>query len=93
MTERGSPSAPQRLELQIDGVFDEEEARHLTHLLARFAPRQRVRVYFHHVRQFHDRVVAILARELSAPYGRNIELVGLSQHHLRVFRYMTGNHP
>ncbi len=93
MIEHASSSPPLRLDLRVDGVFDEEEARHLSGLLARFAPRQRVRVYFHHVRQFHDRVVAILARELTAPYGQNIELVGLSQHHLRVFRYMTGSHP
>jgi hypothetical protein len=91
MFEHGSTASAQRLDLQVDGVFDEEEARHLVSLLARFAPRQRVRVYFHHVRQFHDRVVALLVGELTAPYGRNIELAGLSQHQLRVLRYMTGS--
>ena len=89
MIEHGSPSP--RLDLQVDGVFYEDEARHLASILARVAPWQRVRVYFHHVRQFHDRVMAMLAGELSAPYGRNIELVGLSRHHHRILRYMTAH--
>lgn len=88
MNEHGSTA--ERLELRVQGVFDEDEARHLAEVLSRVAPRQRVRVHFHHVRHFHDHVVAMLAHELSASYGRNIELVGLSQHQHRMLRYMTG---
>lgn len=88
MNEQGSAGA--ELEFRVQGVFDEEEARHLAEILSRVAPRQRVRVHFHHVRLFHDHVVAMLAHELSASYGRNIELVGLSQHQHRMLRYMTG---
>lgn len=89
MLEHGSPASSKRIDLQVDGIFDEEEATRLVSVLARLAPWQRVRVHFHHVIQFHDRVVAMLARELSATYGRNIELVGLSRHQLRVLQYMT----
>lgn len=89
MSEQTSSGA-ERLELRVQGVFDEDEARHLTEVLSRVAPRQRVRVHFHHVRLFHDHVVALLAHELASSYGRNIELVGLSQHQHRMLRYMTG---
>ncbi len=89
MNEHPSSSA-ERLELRVQGVFDEDEARQLAQVLSRVAPRQRVRVHFHHVRHFHDHVVAVLAQELAASYGRNIELVGLSQHQHRLFRYVTG---
>jgi hypothetical protein len=89
MNEHPSSSA-ERLELRVQGVFDEDEARQLAEVLSRVAPRQRVRVHFHHVRHFHDHVVALLAHELAASYGRNIELVGLSQHQHRLFRYVTG---
>jgi hypothetical protein len=82
----------ERLELRIQGVFDEDEARKLAEVLSRVAPRRRVRVHFHHVRLFQDHVVAVLAQELASTYGRNIELVGLSQHQHRMLRYLTGAH-
>jgi hypothetical protein len=87
LAQGSSKAAP--LELQVGGVFDVEEAQRLAEIIARVAPWEPVRVHFHHVRQFHDHVLAILARELSAPYGRNIRLVGLSRHHDRMLRYMV----
>ncbi len=82
-------TAAERLELQVRGVFDEQDARHLLEILGRLAPRMRVRVHFHEARHVEDYVVAMLARQLAGPSARDIELVGLSQHHLRMLRYVT----
>lgn len=88
MLERNRDEAAACLDLHVSGVFDDEEARRLAEVVARVAPWERVRVHFHHVQLFHDHVVAILARELTAPYGRNIELIGLTRHLDRMLRYL-----
>ncbi len=86
-----SPGA--RLDLQLHGSFDQAEASLLHAILARVAPLGPVRVDFHDVRTLHDVALSLLARDLAAPYGRNVELVGLSQHHHRLLRYIAPGAP
>ncbi len=72
----------------VHGTFDASDARRLHDVLAELAPSSRVRVDFHEVRLFDDSAVARLSRDLTGPYGANVELVGLSEHHHRLLRYM-----
>jgi anti-anti-sigma regulatory factor len=81
-----------RTEVVLHGSFDASEERRLHELLADLAPCGPVRVDFHEVRLFDDYAVAQLARDLSAAYAPNVSLVGLSEHHHRLLRYM-GTHP
>jgi anti-anti-sigma regulatory factor len=72
----------------LHGSFDAAEGRRLHDVLTELAPSVHVRVDFHEVRLFDDGAVARLSRELSSSYGSNVELVGLSEHHHRLLRYM-----
>jgi ABC-type transporter Mla MlaB component len=85
--ERPGPAG--RLDLHLHGSFDRDDAYLLHALLSRVAPAHLVRVDFHEVRTLHDAALSLLARELAAPYGRHLELVGLSEHHHRLLRYIA----
>lgn len=71
--------------IRIDGVFDVPAAQRLAGVLAEVAGRG-VHVDLEQVREFHDLAVVHLARLLA---GREqITVSGLSQHHLRLLRYL-----
>ncbi len=74
--------------LQVDGAFDPDEADRLHLLLLALAPDRPVTLDFRAVRLFHDSAVARLARELGQ---RRVALLGLSEHHHRLLRYIGPN--
>ncbi len=88
MTIEARPQRSGRTELVLHGSFDAAEARRLHDMLADLAPETQVRVDFHEVRLFDDFAVALLSRDLATAYASNISLVGLSEHHHRLLRYM-----
>jgi anti-anti-sigma regulatory factor len=82
-----------RTELVLHGSFDAGEAHRLHALLSDLAPGGPVRVDFHEVRLFDDFAIALLSRDLSTAFASNISLVGLSEHHHRLLRYMGSPPP
>ncbi len=71
--------------LVLHGSFDEKEADRLHDALLEIDPDRPVTIDFHDVRLFHDTAVARLPRELA---GRHATLLGLSEHHYRLLRYV-----
>jgi anti-anti-sigma regulatory factor len=72
--------------LQLHGSFDAQDARELHEVLQAVDRDAHVTVDFREVRLFHDYAVAMLARDVSrAP---NVALLGLSEHHHRLLRYL-----
>ncbi len=71
--------------VEVDGAFDPDEADRLHALLLDLEPDRPVTLDFRAVRLFHDLAVARLARELG---GRRVALLGLSEHHHRLLRYI-----
>lgn len=88
MSIEARPQRSGRTDIVLHGSFGATEARRLHELLSDLAPAAPVRVDFHGVRLFDDYAVALLSRDLSTEYAANISLVGLSEHHYRLLRYM-----
>ncbi len=72
--------------MRLTGFFDGERALDLRSELAR--TEGEVVVDFSRVGDFDDLAVATLARMMVESEGRLISLLGLRQHHLRLFRYI-----
>jgi hypothetical protein len=71
--------------IKMEGVFDVPAAQRVARELAT-AGEGEVRIDLTRVREFHDFGIALLARELA---GRDHTSVsGLSQHHVRLLRYL-----
>jgi hypothetical protein len=71
--------------IRMDGVFDVPAAQRLALELASSGDRE-IRIDLTHVREFHDFGVALLARELAQRERTHVS--GLSQHHVRLLRYL-----
>ena len=91
MSIEARPQRSGRTDIVLHGSFGAAEARRLHELLSDLAPAAQVRVDFHGVRLFDDYAVALLARDLATEYASNISLVGLSEHHHRLLRYMSAS--
>jgi hypothetical protein len=76
----------ERMEIQIEGVFDVAAAQRLAAVLDD-APHADMRINMTRVRVFHDAGVALLGQAIarrSAPTA----VMGLHEHHLRLLRYL-----
>ncbi len=71
----------------VAGTFGADDARELRRLLAELDPGGRVTVDFHDVRRLDDVAVSALGQGLGGG-GPQVELVGLSDHHRRLLRYV-----
>ena len=80
-TERGS------LVIRMDGAFDTESAQEIARQLAALPEGAEVYVDLTHVRQFHDRGVAVLGDILASTRVR-VSVRGLRQHQYRMLRYL-----
>ncbi len=77
--------------LALEGSFDLDGAERLHDALRQIDAGRSITVDFHEVRLFHDLAVARLARELNDlndAGGRRLTLLGLSEHHHRLLRYV-----
>lgn len=75
----------ERLTIRVDGALDVAAAQRLARALAEAGDRE-VLVDLEHVREFHDLAVVHLARALAGRRGTSV--LGLSQHHRRLLRYL-----
>ncbi len=73
--------------LVVLGTFDAAEAERLHDALVKIERERPVTIDFHEVRLFKDFAVAGLVQEIAARMGR-VTLVGLSEHHHRLLRYV-----
>ncbi|HET7753445.1 MAG TPA: hypothetical protein VFK85_06005 [Anaeromyxobacteraceae bacterium] len=80
-------SQPSSTEILVDGVFDRVTASRLQALVGDVDPGSLLTLDFREVRLFHDSAIASLAAALSAHPGAR--LVGLSEHHYRLLRYVA----
>ena len=71
--------------VEVHGAFDTAEAERLRAVLREIACERPVTLDFHAVRRFDDAAVARLAGEVAE---RHVALLGLSEHHYRLLRYM-----
>jgi anti-anti-sigma regulatory factor len=78
--------------VELRGAFDSAEADRLHALLEEIEPRRPVTIDFRAVRLFHDFAVARLARDLGDG-NRRVAVLGLSEHHHRLLRYMAESQP
>jgi hypothetical protein len=72
--------------LVVHGSFDRQGLTAIDRAIAGLGPGARVRIDLHEARACDDAAVAMLARELQGK--RDVEVVGLSDHHHRLLRYM-----
>ena len=79
--ERGS------LVIRMDGAFDTESAQAIGRELAALPEASEVYIDLSHVRQFHDRGVAVLGDILAATHAR-VSVRGLRQHQYRMLKYL-----
>ncbi len=70
----------------LRGCFDADALHALHDVLAELRRAGHVTLDFREVRLFHDSAVAMLARELD--WIHPVSIVGLSEHHHRLMRYM-----
>ena len=73
--------------LALNGAFGPVEQERLNSVLRELDPGQPVTIDFREVRLFHDLAVARLARDVRDLH-RCVSLVGLSEHHHRLLRYI-----
>lgn len=73
--------------LELDGSFGPVEEETLSDVLRELEPDRPVTIDFREVRLFHDIAVARLARDIGELH-RSVALVGLSEHHHRLLRYI-----
>jgi anti-anti-sigma regulatory factor len=74
--------------LVVHGSLNQQEVGELQARVADLEPGARVTIDLREVRVCDDAAVAALARGLGRGGGPAVELVGLSDHHHRVLRYM-----
>jgi hypothetical protein len=84
MQNPGVPSSP--LEFRLTGSFDLPAARQLCDDLIA-AGRGRLVVDVSHARELHDDALALLSRAMCL-LGARVSMRGLTQHHLKVLRYL-----
>jgi anti-anti-sigma regulatory factor len=73
--------------VMMKGTFDAAEADCLHGALHELARERPVAIDFHEVRLFKDFAVARLVQEIADRSG-HVTLLGLSEHHHRLLRYM-----
>ncbi len=73
--------------LALNGSFGPAEEERLQAMLRTFDPERPITIDFREVRLFHDLAVARLARDIGE-LNRHVSLVGLSEHHHRLLRYI-----
>ncbi len=73
--------------LMVQGTFNVADADSLHDALHELAPEKPVAVDFHQVRLFADFAVARLVQEIADRPG-HVTLIGLSEHHHRLLRYV-----
>ena len=71
--------------VEVVGAFDAAEADRLRTVLRALGEDHPVTLDFHRVRRFDDAAVARLADEVTQ---HHVALLGLSEHHHRLLRYM-----
>ena len=76
------------LVLVVHGSFDRQDTQDVEAAVAELGPGTRVTIDLHDVRVCDDAAVAKLARDLSCDLAASVELVGLSEHHWRLLRYL-----
>jgi anti-anti-sigma regulatory factor len=77
------------LVLVVHGSFDrQQDTRDVEAAVAELGPGAPVTIDLHDVRVCDDAAVAKLASDLSADLAASVELVGLSEHHWRLLRYL-----
>jgi anti-anti-sigma regulatory factor len=76
------------LVLVVHGAFDRQGTQDVEAAVAELGPGARVTIDLHDVRVCDDAAVAQLARDLSEDLAASVELVGLSEHHWRLLRYL-----
>ncbi len=74
--------------LVLEGTFDAADAHNLHVALRDVAHERPVAIDFHQVRLFKDFAVARLVREIANRSG-HVTLLGLSEHHHRLLRYVA----
>jgi hypothetical protein len=80
-------SEPAETVIRLDGAFDCAAAKRLESLVDDVATGVPLTLDFREVRLFHDSAIVWLAAALSRHPGAH--LVGLSQHHYRLLRYVA----
>jgi anti-anti-sigma regulatory factor len=80
-------NGPEGTILVLEGTFDVAEADSLDDALHHVAPERPVAIDFHQVRLFNDFAVARLAQVIADRPG-HLTIVGLSEHHHRLLRYV-----
>ncbi len=78
---------PKETVLVLEGTFDAANADSLHDALHDVARERAVAIDFHQVRLFNDFAVASLVREIAERPG-HVTLLGLSEHHHRLLRYV-----
>jgi hypothetical protein len=73
--------------LELNGSFGPLEEERLNSVLRALDPETPVTIDFRAVRLFHDIAVARLARDICELH-RRVSLIGLSEHHHRLLRYI-----
>jgi hypothetical protein len=73
--------------LVVHGTFNRQDLAALERAIAEAGRGARVRVDLHEARNCDDAAIAMLARGLQGSAG-DVEVVGLSDHHHRLLRYM-----
>ncbi len=75
-----------RVVVTLHDCFDASDLRKLHEVLSEAPTGCPITLDFREVRLFHDAAVAQLARELSS--APEVSVVGLSEHHHRLLRYL-----
>ncbi len=73
--------------LELNGAFGPVEEERLKNVLCDLEPDRPITIDFREVRLFQDFAVARLARDI-AQLQRRVALIGLSEHHRRLLRYI-----
>jgi hypothetical protein len=76
--------------VRLEGVLDVPAAANVRDAVLQFDAGDRVVIECHHVRELQDSALASLAWSLVSR-GRRVEFRGLSEHHVRVLRYLGVN--
>jgi anti-anti-sigma regulatory factor len=77
-----------RVVLVVHGSFDRQDTRDVEAAVEGLGPGARVTIDLRDVRVCDDAAVAKLARDLTDDLALNVELLGLSDHHRRLLRYL-----
>jgi hypothetical protein len=77
-----------RVVLVVHGSFDRQDTRDVEAAVEGLGPGARVTVDLRDARVCDDAALAELARDLTGGLALDVELLGLSDHHRRILRYL-----